>query len=233
MIAAAREVEATLFNMQRQIEGRELKLEGELRVTTTDSYMVSMLAPHLASFCKKHPHIVVDVLITNNLLDLHRRDADIAIRPIAEPDSNLVGHRLQNVHFDAYASPIYLESAGDLPLNEHHWIGLADSIRNTPIGRWFESKIDPSNVCLRCDSFVALRTAAVAGVGVALLPRFLGEASADLIRVAEFNTGLNTGLWLLIHPDLARSARVHAFVDHFTVALGSPDNASLQSRTGS
>ena len=65
MINAAREVENTLFNMQRQIAGHELKLEGELRVTTTDSFMMSVLAPHLASFRRKHPHIVVDLLVTN------------------------------------------------------------------------------------------------------------------------------------------------------------------------
>lgn len=233
MIAAAREVESTLFDMQRQIEGRELKLEGELRVTTTDSFMLAMLAPHLASFCKKHPHIVVDVLITNSLLDLNRRDADIAIRPVAEPDASLVGHRLQDVRFDAFASPEYLESAGDKPLFEHQWIGLVDSISTSPVGRWFDSRVDASNICLRCDSFVALRTAAEAGVGVALLPRFLGESSPKLVRLAELNPGLNTGLWILIHPDLVRSARVHAFVEHFTAALGSPDSVSWQSRTGS
>ena len=80
--------------------------------------------------------------MTNNLLDLHRRDADVAIRPIDKSDSNRA-------------------------------------------------------------------------------------------RVAELHRGLNTGLWLLAHPDLVRSARVHAFVDHFIAALGSPDNVSLQSRTGS
>ena len=233
MIAAAREVEATLFDMQRQIEGRELKLEGELRVTTTDSFMLAMLAPHLAGFCKKHPHIEVNILITNSLLDLHRRDADIAIRPISQPDSSLVGHRLQEVRFAAFASSDYLDEAGEQPLFEHHWIGLVDSLRGSPIGRWIESKLDPDKVCLRCDSFVALRTSAEAGIGVAILPRFLGDSSDKLTKLEDLNPGLNTGLWLLTHPDLARSARVHAFVDHFTAALGSPDNVSWQSRTGS
>ena len=72
MITAAREVENTLFNMQRQIAGHELKLEGELRVTTTDSFMFSLLGSPLASFRQKHPHIVVDILVTNSLLDLNR-----------------------------------------------------------------------------------------------------------------------------------------------------------------
>lgn len=230
MIAAAREVEMTLFDMQRQIEGRELRLEGELRVTTTDSFMLAMLAPHLASFCKQHPHIVVDVLITNSLLDLHRRDADIAIRPVAEPDSGLVGQRLQDIHFGAFASPAYLDEAGEKPLFEHHWIGFVDSLRATPIGKWFESRVDPANICLRCDSFVALRAAAEAGIGVALLPGFLGQASSQLAKLESLHPGLNTGLWLLTHPDLVRSARVHAFIEHFSAALGVRESGSAQSR---
>jgi DNA-binding transcriptional LysR family regulator len=87
MIKAAREVENTLFDMQRQIAGHELKLEGELRVTTTDSFMLSVLGPHLATFRQKHPHIVVDILVTNSLLDLTRSILPGATRmsPSARP----------------------------------------------------------------------------------------------------------------------------------------------------
>ena len=98
MIDAAQEVESTLFHMQRQIEGRELRLEGELRVTTTDTLMATVVGPHLASFHRKHPYIIVDVLVSNNILDLKRRDADIAIRPTKSPDKPLVGHRVADVH---------------------------------------------------------------------------------------------------------------------------------------
>ncbi len=233
MIAAAREVEATLFDMQRQIAGHELRLEGELRVTTTDSFMQALLAPHLASFREKHPHIVVTVLITNSLLDLNRRDADIAIRPIPEPGAGLVGHRLQDVQFDAFASREYLETAGTGDLFRHRWLGFADSLRATALGSWLDSQIESERICLRCDSFVALRTAAEAGIGVAMLPRFLGQDSDSLVPLEEMHPGINTGLWILTHPDLVRSARVHAFIDHFSRALGSRDTGSALSRTES
>ncbi len=219
MLAAAREVEMTLFNMQRQIAGRELKLEGELRVTTTDSFMFAMLGPHFASFRIAHPHILVSVLITNNLLDLNRRDADIAIRPVAVPDPNLIGHRIQDLHFDAFATSDYLESMGERDLGQHRWIGFADSLRETPVGQWFENNITTTNICLRCDSFVAMRMTAESGIGVALLPRFLGEASTQLQRLQTIHPDLNTGLWLLTHRDLVRSARVNAFIEHFKSAM--------------
>ena len=94
MIDAAREVENTLFNMQRQIAARELRLEGELRVTTTDTLIVSVIGPYLASFHRKYPHIVVNIVMTNSILDMNRRDADVAVRPTKSPEGNLVGRRL-------------------------------------------------------------------------------------------------------------------------------------------
>jgi len=222
MIIAAREVENTLFDMQRQIAGHELKLEGELRVTTTDSFMLSMLGPHLATFRQKHPHIVVDLLATNSILDLHRRDADVAIRPTRQPEANLVGRRLCDVEFGVYAAPEFLpDMTGDNIFSER-WIGFADSLLSTPVGAWFDATIPTVNICLRCDSFVAIRIAAESGMGLALLPVFLGDASQTLLRLEAPTRELTTGLWILTHPDLVRSARVHAFVDHFSAALGSP-----------
>jgi DNA-binding transcriptional LysR family regulator len=59
-------------------------------------------------------------------------------------------------------------------------------------------------------------------MGLALLPVFLGDDSQTLVRVKAPTRELATGLWILTHPDLVRSARVHAFVDHISAALGSP-----------
>jgi DNA-binding transcriptional LysR family regulator len=222
MINAAREVENTLFNMQRQIAGHELKLEGELRVTTTDSFVLSMLAPHLATFRQKHPYIVVDLLATNIILDLNRRDADIAIRPTRQPEANLVGRRLCDVEFGVYAAPEFLSGMAEDDIFSERWIGFADSLLSTPVGSWFDATIPAGNICLRCDSFVAIRMVAEAGMGLALLPGFLGDASQTLVKLDAPTRELTTGLWILTHPDLARSARVNAFIEHFSAALGSP-----------
>jgi DNA-binding transcriptional LysR family regulator len=219
MIDAAREVENTLFNMQRQIAGHELKLEGELRVTTTDTFMLSLLGPHLASFQQTHPHIVVEVLMTNNVLDLNRRDADVAIRPTRSPDAGLVGRRLCDVDFGIYATPQLLQWVDRKQIFDARWIGFVDDIMQTPIGAWFSNAIDIGHICLRCDSFVAVRVAAEAGIGLALLPRLLGDSSAELERLEVDTSQLTVGLWALAHPDLVRSARVHAFIEHLSQAL--------------
>jgi len=215
MIGAAREVENTLFDMQRQIAGHELLLEGELRVTTTDTLMVSLLGPHLASFYRKHPHIVVDIVMTNNILDLSRREADIAIRPTQSLEAPLVGRRVSDIHFGIYASPDYFDSCQASSPTEHQWIGFDTSLQSTQPAKWLEANVPKSRVCLRGDSFIALKIAAENGIGVALLPHYLGNASAQLRRLPISVHELTTGLWLLTHPDLFRSSKVHAFMDHF------------------
>ena len=222
MIDAAREVESTLFDMQRQIAGHELKLEGELRVTTTDTFMLSMLGPHLARFQQTHPDIVVEVLVTNHVLDLNRRDADVAIRPTRAPDSGLVGRYLRDVDFGIYAKTSVAKTLDPDELFSARWIGFVDSIAQTPIGAWFNGNVAASRVCLRCDSFVSVRSAAEAGIGVALLPRLLGDDSVELRRLPLALDELSIGLWALTHPDLVRSARVHAFIEHLAAGLKSP-----------
>lgn len=217
MIDAAREVESTLYDMQRQIEGQELRLEGKLRITTTDTFMVGMLAEPLARFRKKHPHIHLDVLVTNRILDLSRRDADIAIRPAQEPDTEFTSHKLCDVHFSVYHRA-GLDVQDDL--NQMSWIGVTDALQASPVGDWLDRNVDPANIVIRCDSLVAIRSCAEAGMGQALLPSMLGDTSPLLRQAKDAKNELSFGLWLLTHPDMVRSARVSAIIEHMIADLG-------------
>ncbi|MEM7376316.1 MAG: LysR family transcriptional regulator [Pseudomonadota bacterium] len=223
MVLAAREVENTLYDMQRDVAGSELRLEGELRVTTTESFMLAVLGPVLAAFQAAHPKIVVDVLVSNNVFDLNRRDADVAIRPTGNPEAGLIGKRLCDIPFGAYAS---VESAPALRAQAwqtYRWVGMDSSLRATSPGVWFDANIPGSRICLRSDSYVSIKVAVEHGIGVGLLPCFLGDHSDQLVRVPGPPVDqLTIGLWALTHPDLARSARVRAFVDHVvrTLPLG-------------
>ena len=219
MIDAARAVEPTFFNMQRQIAGRELRLEGELRVTTTDTLVISLIGPHLASFHRKHPHIVVNVVMTNSILDLNRRDADVALRPTKSPDGHLVGRRLTDICFNIYASADYLKTCQSDKLEDHDWIGFETELQSTLPGKWMDANIPDKKICLRGDSFIALMIASENGMGLSLLPHYLGDSSQVLQKLPITIEELDTGLWLITHPDLNRSAKVHAFMDHFTEAF--------------
>jgi DNA-binding transcriptional LysR family regulator len=219
MIEAAREVESTLYNMQREIAGRELRLEGELSVTTTDSLMVTMMGPILAGFNRIHPQIVLDVIVTNNVLDLNRRDADIAIRPTGMPQPPLIGYKLREVEVGIYASKNYMAGREADDWLDYQWIGLDQSFLAAPFGKWFEATIPTQRICMRADSFITIKIAAEHDIGAALLPCFIGDESNSLICIDTLNQELTTGLWVLTHPDLIRSARVQAFINYIRAAF--------------
>lgn len=152
ILGAARQLQQTIVHFERCAAGEELRLEREIRVTTTDALLTSTVTPHLASFGKLHPHITIELTLTNHRLSLTRRDADVAIRPTPKPPENLVGRTLLDIEFGLYASP-------------------------------------------------------------------------GLRRLGGSLRGVETGLWMLTHPDLLRSVRIYELVEHFSNALAAPSRA--------
>jgi len=157
--------------------------------------------------------------LSNELSDLTRRDADVAIRPTVTPDETLVGEKLSDVEFYVYASAPAGSTGRALSWDNERWIGFDQSLQNTLPGKWMETHVSEDRIAMRSDSFMAIRVAAENGIGVAMLPHYLGDSSPSLQRIDAPVSGLKVGLWILTHPDLMRSARVHAFIEHFASAL--------------
>ena len=213
MIESAQLVEKTIYDMQRQVEGRELKLVGDLGITTTDTFMLTLLWPHLANFSKKHPRINLHLQTSLQVVDLSRRDADIAIRPTNTPEPYLVGEQLTNLDFHVYGTEAFIDQSSSL-WHDSAWIGFDSYLINSVPGQWLASKVSEDNIRIYCDSFVSARVACENGAGLALLPEVLGSTSETLQRVNSIETGVKVGLWILTHPDLIRSARVDAFIQY-------------------
>jgi DNA-binding transcriptional LysR family regulator len=223
LLAAARAMADTVATLERRLQGRDLRLEGELRVTTTDTLLASPALPNaLAAFRERHPGIVVEVSTPNTMANLMRRDADVAIRPTLDPPEALVGRRLCGVAFAPYASPAYLASSGTAPdasLAAHRWVAPDASLAGSSVSRWMRAALPDAEIVLRADSLLSLRQAALAGLGAAALPCYLGDATAGLRRIAPPVPEMATALWVLTHEDLRRTARVSAFTEFVARAL--------------
>ena len=89
--------------------------------------------------------------------------------------------------------------------------------------RWLAGLAPAAAVVLRCNSWLSQLAAAKAGLGLAALPCFLGDAEPALVRVLPPEPGIASELWLLTHPELRRSARVRAFTD--SLAAGAAQRA--------
>jgi DNA-binding transcriptional LysR family regulator len=226
LLVAASQMAETVTALERRLAGQDLRLEGTLRVTTTDTLMASILPPVLAAFARRHPGILVEVTTRSAFADLTRRDADVAIRPTADPPETLVGRRVAGLAFAVYGAPAYLEEQGfgresPLPLEGQRWIGLDDVLASSSVARWIRSLRPAAAIALRVDSLVGAREAATAGLGLAALPCYLGDRSPGLLRVGDLVPEMATALWVLTHEDLRRTARVSTFTEFAAQALAS------------
>jgi DNA-binding transcriptional LysR family regulator len=220
LLAAARAMSETIAALERRVAGQDLRLEGVLRLTTTDTLMGSVLPEVLAAFRSEHPGITLEVTTQNLIANLTKRDADVAIRPVSDPPENLVGQRASGIAFAVYAARGYAESAGEKDLREHLWIAPDDSLAGTAVARWMRRRLGPYSVALRADSLMAMRNAALAGIGAAALPCFLGDAAPGLVRLRpDVIEEMTRALWVLTHEDLRRTARVSAFLGFAAKAL--------------
>jgi DNA-binding transcriptional LysR family regulator len=206
--------------LERRLSGQDLRPSGTVRITTTDT-ISAMLMRHAPALRAAHPEILLEVTVSNAMANLTRREADVAIRPTPEPPETLVGRRIANIAHAVYGSPAYLSRHGGDP-SELEWIGLDETLATTVIGRWIRENVRDAQIGLRVDALPALKDAACAGVGVALLPCYMGDIEGQLGRVpAVAGPDLRSALWLLTHTDLKRTARVRAVMDFLAIAFGS------------
>ncbi len=219
LAAAARSIDETVSTLERRISGQDLKLEGVIRLTTTDTMMVSVLPRHLASFRAKHPRITIELALTNTRLNLTKRDADIAIRPAKTIPAPLIGRHVSKIGFAVYGGDRYLATHPGIDLKDHIWLAGDELLANSPVAAWMQHNVPDVGIAFRADSFVALSHAVEAGLGIAALPCCLADRMTTLKRIHGPVAELSTGLWLLTHKDLGDAARMRAFMDHLHDAL--------------
>lgn len=217
MLAAAEQVADTLAGLERKLAGRDLQLEGSVRLTAPDDMAVALLSPMLARFQAAYPAIHLEVVTDNRMLSLTRREADIAVRPSRQPPEDLVGRRIGVLAGGIYAAPGLAAAhagANDLAaLCDSAWIGFEDSGRATVYGRFTYETIPPDRLVQRSNSLLMQAAAAREGAGLVALPCFLGDDDPGLARVLGPLDALTSALWLLTHRDLQRTARIRALLD--------------------
>lgn len=210
LAAAGAAMLATAEQSLLKVAGRDLRPSGVVRITTTDSIAQVLLNPVLARCRALYPQITLHVLIDNVMADLSRRDADIALRVSSHPPEHLLGKRIASLAIAVFGAEHYLAATQATALGEHEWIALGEAQERHRTLQWLK-KIKPlDEVAYRIDSFAAIAQACTNGLGLALLPCFLGDSVPTLRRVGPPEPILDSELWLLTHPDLRTTARIKA-----------------------
>ena len=219
--ASATRLEAEVLTLERRLSGQDLRPSGPVRIATTDT-LATILMRHLPAMRGLHPEIQPEIAVSNTMANLTRREAEIAIRPTPDPPEILVGRRVADVAHAIYGSPTYLSRRDDEDWPAHDWVGLDDALAGTVIGRWMRETLPRARFTCRVDALPALRDAAAAGLGLALLPCYFGDVATGLRRVTPAALAEpRSALWLLTHDDLKRTARIRATLDFLANALAS------------
>ena len=211
---AADRIEADILALNRRISGRDLRPTGTVRVTMTDALLVGLLAPCLTEFRLTYPEIELEVSLSKEVLNLTKRDADIAIRTTKQPLETLVGRRVCSVAIAIYGSKEYLKTHPNLSdLNRHHWIGFDETVIDSATTRWFKQNIPHAKFQYRLNTCMGILAAIRENTGLALLSCYLGDSDRSLNRVSLPIPQLEKDLWILTHEDLRYVTRIRTFID--------------------
>jgi DNA-binding transcriptional LysR family regulator len=206
----------------RLIDSRE-KPHGELRVTTTLGLGANWLSPRLGEFLELYPEIKLQLLLTDDELDLGMREADVALRLREPSQPDLIRRRLFTVHFHAYASAEYLKRYGQPraigDLDSHRLLAFGAATANhflydlnslLTVGR------DPRNARtphIAANNLGAITRAVEHGVGIAVLPDYCITPDSGLVRLLPQADMPEMECFLVYPEEMKNVARVQAFRD--------------------
>ena len=209
-------IEAEALAVERRITGRDIRLEGTVRITTVESFAAEIVMPVLAGLRQRHPGIDIDLLADVRNLNLTHREADVALRMARLEQADLTVRRIGLLGFGLYASPAYLESRGvpafDRGGKGHDLILTQPELMAGAEMTWLTALLPRAAPALRTNSRYNHRAAALAGLGIACLARYLGDAS-PLVMLDPPTPPPARELWLGVHTDIRHMPRIRAVTE--------------------
>lgn len=226
LFRAAKETSQRLEAARARLQDSKEQPNGELRVTTTAGIGSHWLIPRLGEFMQAYPDIRVEIILTNEELDLAMREADVAVRLRQPTQSDLIQRRLFTVHFHAFATAAYLKRHG----KPENWEDL-DQHRILTFGGDAPSYLtevhmlraggrdarDPRPAALTVNNITGLRNAMAASLGIAVLPDYLIEQEDGFVQIMPWAEIPALDCYLVYPEEMRSVARVQVFRD-FLVA---------------
>lgn len=223
LLEQARAMGEAAARVSRVAAGLDDSVAGEVRVTAGEAIASFLLPSVLAGLRRDHPRVRVVVVASNEVQDLHRREADIALRNARPQHPELVGRRLRDLAAGLYASRELLERTG--PLREPAQLAGAPLITFEPAEPLLAAfgamglPATPEQVAATSASQLVQWSLCRASVGVGLMLTAVGDADPDVVRVLP-DFAIPVPVWLVCHRELHTSRRLRVVFDRLAEALG-------------
>jgi DNA-binding transcriptional LysR family regulator len=227
ILPEAEEMEHTMEALRRKAAARSSAITGVVTIATTEALASTFLVPRLAELRANHPAMDFVVATGNRTLDLARGDADLALRLVRPVEPELIARRVGDITLGVYAASSYLAMRGTpnraADLADHDVLGYHGELAGGTEARWLAAHAARARVVLRANSVLNVLAAAVAGIGVAILPHGLGTVEPALRRLELQPEPDKRGVWVVFHQDARANARVKAIVDDLIATARDPD----------
>lgn len=220
LLASLKLMDHASARIRRSLALTSKGIEGTFRLATTDAIAYLLLPRHLSSLHDAHPNINIEIAVSNDPIDMSLSGAEILIRAGSDLPPELSGARAGSIEFGVFGASGYLEKHSDLPLDEHKWLGVAPGFAQSTAGEWQFSSVR-TRFEFFADSFITLAGLASQGLGLALLPVFVGQNTNHLVRVKDVPEEPKTEIWVATHKDFRQQNNIEALLDFFTDAFRS------------
>ncbi len=216
----AERLEAELEGARSAAQMDPEHVSGSVRITTTDTILHGLIAPALKPLHVRHPLLGFDLHAGNELANLTRRDADIAVRATGRPPQHLVGKHVGPIRVALFSArhggiSAFDEGAADAA----SWIAPDDALPEHPSVLWRRKHFPRVVPAYRVNSILTVAELVSQGLGIGLLPTFLTRARTDLVQLTEVLDECQTELWLLTHAESRHLRRVSTVFTHLAQNL--------------
>jgi len=208
---AAERMEDGALALERRALGADRTVSGDLRIATTDALAQILVLPAIRAMHERHPDIRAHLFTGPARLNITRREADVAVRYVRPDAGELVSRRLVRVATAFYASREYLARRPVPPrgasLRGHDVVGIQEGLLG-----WSKALPETRDV-LRTNSMSTLVLAVSLGIGLGALHCWMADPNPDLVNLWPEEALEHDDVYLVLHHDVQRTARVRAFVD--------------------
>lgn len=216
-------LETEALAVEHAIAGQDVRLEGLLRVASSQLLTSHLLAPGFAMLHARHHGILIEALPDLPGEPLATHDADIVVRLRRFEHHELVVRNIGIIAFGLYGCVAYLARHGEPDLGSgcagHQLIALLDDRDLSEQAAWLAEHAGRARVVLKADSYETQHWAAYCGGGLALLPRFRADAEPALRRVTALTPVPSAEVWLGVHRENRQVPRVRTVLDCITEAV--------------
>jgi DNA-binding transcriptional LysR family regulator len=208
LLVYARQASKLFEDVERNMAGKDIQPKGVVKLTAPYNLANRYLPNAIADFRLLYPEIEIELLSSNDNVNMNSRLADIALRVTDKPDDHLVGKKLTSIPWGIFSSARIdkrqMTNVED-HLAEYTLIGGAGMMQNIDVFRWLDKHYS-QQILIRCDELTAMSYFAQSQQGLAFLP--LDQAREGIVQVGELAKEFKSDLWVLLHPDLRKVERV-------------------------